>query len=147
MPRSEAAAVAVAPLDAEALLEPVHLDPQLGELTPAEAVAAGAVEPVADLVRLTAQAEGLAGRDHAPAGRAVDPLPNLVEPDQQLLDGTAIRAAIVPAAVVALVPLAVVAAILGGSRNSGQRGGRDGDGNKQFTHYPTPLAARLLDCF
>src|ERR1044072_4316575 len=74
----EAAAVAVVALDAQALLEPVHLELQAGELAAAETAARSDREPGADLVRFAAQAERLALRGHPAPGRAlaahVDPV-------------------------------------------------------------------------
>jgi hypothetical protein len=140
-----AAAVAIPTLVAQTLLEPVDLDPQLRELAAAQPVAAGPAEPVPDLVGFAAQTERLARRDYAAPRGTGDALIDLVELPQQLTDGAAIGAAMVIAAatVVAMFPAAVVVAILGGSRNSGQRGGRSGDRDEQFTHIDYSL---LHDC-
>src|SRR5690349_6086045 len=50
------AAVAVAALHADALLEPVDPDPEVAELAAGDAVAGGPVQREADLVRLTPEA-------------------------------------------------------------------------------------------
>src|SRR5687768_11975697 len=141
--RLAATAVAIATLVTQPLLELIDPLVQLGELTSRESVTTGTLEPVADLVRLAAEAQGLARRDDTATRGLIDPLLDLVDPDHQLPDGTAIWTLIVPAAIVALIPLAVIAAILGRSRNSGQGGGRNGDGNEKLAHNQLLM---LHDC-
>src|SRR5687767_15965575 len=67
-----ATAVAIAALDAQALLEPVHLDPERGELAAVDAIAARLVEAHLDPPGVTTQAGRLAPRNDAALDRTLD---------------------------------------------------------------------------
>jgi hypothetical protein len=130
--RLSAAAVKIATLDAQVPLEPIDLKVELGELAAAKPVAAGAMKPILDPVRLAAQAERLAWRDDAPTGRAVDTALDPVDTLKELPDRAAVR----------LMP---AMAGMGGGGNRGQGGGREGGGNKQLTHLNYSLAAQFAE--
>src|SRR5688500_18690132 len=77
---SAPAAVAVATLVPRPVRELVRPAVQLGKFASGETVTAGTLKPVADLVRLATEAEGLARRDDAAASRPIDPLLDLADP-------------------------------------------------------------------
>src|SRR5687768_605891 len=81
-----ASAVAVAALDAQALLEPVHLDPQRREFAAVDAVAARLVEAHLDPMRVTTKAGGLATRDEAALNRTLDAILRAAKVAKQLVD-------------------------------------------------------------
>ena len=122
-------------LEPNPLFQAVHLNPELGEFAAAEAVPAGTLQAIADLVGFAAKAESLALGNDPVAQRTIDALIDLVDLPDELVDRPAVGTAVIGA----LAPAAIL--VLRGSRDGRQGGGRDGDGDEQLTHLNTPCCA------